>query len=145
MKLQDKKGFICDMDGVIYHGNELLPGVKEFIRWLQDNNKKFLFLTNSSVRSPKELAQKLSRMGMDIDPSHFYCVISCKTKARLHGICNRRIGAYKRTLRYGYFNERRQPRLCCNRRRQNHKLQYAEHHKSSKPCARRRKAYRHES
>ncbi len=72
MKLQDKKGFICDMDGVIYHGNELLPGVKEFIRWLQDNNKKFLFLTNSSVRSPKELAQKLSRMGMDIDPSHFY-------------------------------------------------------------------------
>lgn len=72
MKLQDKKGFICDMDGVIYHGNELLPGVKDFIRWLQENNKKFLFLTNSSVRSPKELAQKLSRMGMDIDPSHFY-------------------------------------------------------------------------
>ena len=25
------KGFICDMDGVIYYGNELLPGVREFI------------------------------------------------------------------------------------------------------------------
>ena len=25
--LRDKKGFICDMDGVIYHGNRLLPGV----------------------------------------------------------------------------------------------------------------------
>ena len=23
-----KKGFLCDMDGVIYHGNRLLPGVK---------------------------------------------------------------------------------------------------------------------
>ena len=23
----EKKGFICDMDGVIYHGNRILPGV----------------------------------------------------------------------------------------------------------------------
>ena len=29
--LRDKKGFICDMDGVIYHGNRLLPGVPEFV------------------------------------------------------------------------------------------------------------------
>ena len=27
-ELRRKKGFICDMDGVIYHGNRLLPGVK---------------------------------------------------------------------------------------------------------------------
>jgi len=72
MKLQDKSGFICDMDGVIYHGNEILPGVKEFIDWLQKTDKKYLFLTNSSVRSPQELAQKLYRMGLDVDPSHFY-------------------------------------------------------------------------
>ena len=30
-ELRSKKGFICDMDGVIYHGNRLLPGVKEFV------------------------------------------------------------------------------------------------------------------
>lgn len=29
--LRNKKGFICDMDGVIYHGNLLLPGVREFV------------------------------------------------------------------------------------------------------------------
>lgn len=28
----EKKGFICDMDGVIYHGNQILPGVPEFIQ-----------------------------------------------------------------------------------------------------------------
>ena len=72
MRLRDKKGFICDMDGVIYHGNELLPGVKEFIEWLKETDKKYLFLTNSSVRSPLELSQKLSRMGLEIDASHFY-------------------------------------------------------------------------
>jgi len=33
-KLQGKKAFICDMDGVIYHGSKLLPGVLEFVEWL---------------------------------------------------------------------------------------------------------------
>lgn len=75
LKIEDirrKKGFICDMDGVIYHGNQILPGVMEFIEWLYNNNKKFLFLTNSSERSPMELSQKLCRMGLDVDQSHFY-------------------------------------------------------------------------
>lgn len=70
--LRKKEGFICDMDGVIYHGNRLLPGVKEFIDWLYKENKRFLFLTNSSERSPKELQQKLERMGLEVDESHFY-------------------------------------------------------------------------
>ncbi len=71
-KLRAKKGFICDMDGVIYHGNRLLPGVKEFVSWLQKENKQYLFLTNSSERSPRELCQKLRRMELDVDESHFY-------------------------------------------------------------------------
>lgn len=70
--LRSKKGFICDMDGVIYHGNRLLPGVKEFVDWLYREEKNFLFLTNSSERSPRELQQKLARMGLDVDESHFY-------------------------------------------------------------------------
>ena len=70
--IRSKEGFICDMDGVIYHGNRLLPGVQEFVAWLQRENKKFLFLTNSSERSPRELKQKLSRMGLDIGEEHFY-------------------------------------------------------------------------
>lgn len=71
-KLRNKRGFICDMDGVIYHGNNLLPGVKEFVDWLYKNDKQFLFLTNSSQKTPKELSQKLRRMGLDVDESHFY-------------------------------------------------------------------------
>lgn len=71
-QLRSKKGFICDMDGVIYHGNKLLPGVKEFVDWLYAEDKNFLFLTNSSERSPRELQQKLKRMGLDVDESHFY-------------------------------------------------------------------------
>ena len=70
--IKSKTGFICDMDGVIYHGNKLLPGVKEFVQWLKDENKKFLFLTNSSERSPRELQEKLSRLGIDVDEHVFY-------------------------------------------------------------------------
>ena len=71
-ELRKKDGFICDMDGVIYHGNRLLPGVKEFVNWLTENQKHYLFLTNSSQYTPKELHQKLARMGLDVDESHFY-------------------------------------------------------------------------
>lgn len=70
--IRNKDNFICDMDGVIYHGNLLIPHVKEFIDWLENNNKNYLFLTNGSGRSPRELAQKLARMGLHVDPSHFY-------------------------------------------------------------------------
>ena len=71
-ELRSKNGYICDMDGVIYHGNRLLPGVREFVNWLYAEKKSFLFLTNASERSPRELQQKLARLGLDIDESHFY-------------------------------------------------------------------------
>ena len=67
-----KKGFICDMDGVIYHGNQILPGVAEFIDWLHRENKEYLFLTNNSGYTPRELHQKLSRMGLDVPEERFY-------------------------------------------------------------------------
>lgn len=70
--LKNKKAFICDMDGVIYHGNKLLKGVKEFVQWLKDSDKKFLFLTNSGSKTPRELREKLLRMDLDIPEKNFY-------------------------------------------------------------------------
>ncbi len=71
-KLLEKKGFICDMDGVLYHGSRLLPGVPEFLNWLKEEGKSYLFLTNSSQYTPLELRHKLGRMGLDVEESHFY-------------------------------------------------------------------------
>ncbi len=70
--IRSKRAFIIDMDGVIYHGNRLLKGAAEFVQWLTDNDKAFLFLTNSSERSPIELSQKLARLGIAVGPEHFY-------------------------------------------------------------------------
>ena len=71
-EIRNKKGFISDMDGVIYHGNNLLDGVLEFVNWLLENEKEFIFLTNSSERTPQELSRKLKRMGLDVPADHFY-------------------------------------------------------------------------
>ena len=70
--LETKQAFICDMDGVIYHGNTLLSGAKRFVEWLKVRQKSFLFLTNSNQRSPRELQQKLQRLGIDVSVDLFY-------------------------------------------------------------------------
>jgi NagD protein len=70
--IKAKSGFIIDMDGVIYHGNKLLPGVTEFVQWLEESGKRYLFLTNASQRTPKELHEKLERLGINVGEEHFY-------------------------------------------------------------------------
>lgn len=70
--IKNKLGFICDMDGVVYHGNRILPGVKEFVNWMIDNDKRFVFLTNSPEKTPHELSMKLGRMGLEVSADHFY-------------------------------------------------------------------------
>ena len=72
LDFNDKNGFICDMDGVIYHGGTVIPGAAEFIDWLKKENKKYLFLTNGSGKSPRELSEKLARMGLDVSEEHFF-------------------------------------------------------------------------
>ena len=88
--LREKKGFICDMDGVIYHADRILPGVKEFVAWLYREKKEFLFLTNASSRSPEELRDKLARMGLEVDESHFYtsALATAKFLSRQHPGCS---------------------------------------------------------
>jgi len=70
-KLTNKKAYICDMDGVLYHGNKLIEGAREFVDWLKAEKKKFLFLTNSSARSPRQLRQRFSDMGIEIGEDNF--------------------------------------------------------------------------
>ena len=72
-ELRNRKGFICDMDGVIYHGNTSAAR-REGICGLAISGKEEFPVSDQfqSERSPKELQQKLKRMGLDVDESHFY-------------------------------------------------------------------------
>nr|WP_280521376.1 HAD-IIA family hydrolase [Paenibacillus mangrovi] len=54
------------MDGTIYLGDELIPGAKETIEYLQAENKKLLFLTNKTIDSREKYVAKLNKLGMRV-------------------------------------------------------------------------------
>ena len=71
-----KTGFLIDMDGVLYRGNQLIPGADEFIKTLKERNTPFLFLTNNSQRTRRDVAMKLQRMEIEVDETHvFTCIL----------------------------------------------------------------------
>src|SRR5947208_16294625 len=65
-------GFLIDMDGVIYRERQLIPGAERFIHSLLDRGVSFAFLTNKSQRTRRDVAMKLSRMGIFVDESHIF-------------------------------------------------------------------------
>jgi HAD superfamily hydrolase (TIGR01457 family) len=62
--------YLLDLDGVIYRGEELLPGAREFVTWLDSNHKKYLFLTNNSFASESQVIAKLARLGIVTTSDH---------------------------------------------------------------------------
>ncbi|WGK65303.1 HAD-IIA family hydrolase [Croceiramulus getboli] len=67
-----KKGFLIDMDGVIYGNDTLIPGADEFIKTLQQREIPFLFMTNNSQRTPLDTVNKVAAMGITIQPQNVY-------------------------------------------------------------------------
>lgn len=72
-----KNGYLIDMDGVIYRGSEMIPGAVEFVTALRERDIPFLFLTNNSQRTRRDVATKLRRMHFDIEDRHvFTCAMA---------------------------------------------------------------------
>ncbi len=70
-------GYLIDMDGVIYHGHQIILGADRFINDLLANDVPFLFLTNNSQRTRRDVATKLNRMGIPIEDRHvFTCAMA---------------------------------------------------------------------
>jgi NagD protein len=72
MTIGTRKGFLIDMDGVIYRGPELIPGAAEFIASLRRSRIPFMFLTNNSQRTRRDVAMKLTRMGVAVEDTHIF-------------------------------------------------------------------------
>src|ERR1700724_681615 len=70
-------GYLIDMDGVIYRDSELIPGAERFVRELRSQNIPFLFLTNNSQRTRRDVVTRLTRLGMDVEEEHvFTCAMA---------------------------------------------------------------------
>ncbi len=69
-----RQGFLIDMDGVIYRGSHLIPGADVFINALKRQRIPFLFLTNNSQRTRRDVVTKLGRMNIDVEEK---CIFTC--------------------------------------------------------------------
>ena len=60
------KSWLMDMDGVLVHENQALPGAAEFVGRLDELKIPFLVLTNNSIYTARDLAARLSASGLEI-------------------------------------------------------------------------------
>lgn len=67
-----KIGYLIDMDGVVYRGNTLIPGADRFVQGLLASSTPFLFLTNNSQRTRRDVQMRLRRMGIAVGENHIF-------------------------------------------------------------------------
>jgi NagD protein len=74
-EMSDQNGIECwltDMDGVLVHEEHALPGAAEFLQRLADASRRFLVLTNNSIFTPRDLAARLSRSGIEVPEENIW-------------------------------------------------------------------------
>lgn len=59
---------LSDLDGVVYRGEEAIPGAVERFRLWQKRGVPYCFVTNNAEKSPAEVAEKIRRLGIDCGP-----------------------------------------------------------------------------
>jgi len=67
-----KNNYLIDMDGVLIKGSTLIPGADAFIERLRTKGIKFLLLTNNPLLTPLDLAHRLQRNGLEINPQDIF-------------------------------------------------------------------------
>jgi NagD protein len=66
------KHYVMDMDGVIIRGSQPVPGAVEFIARLKARGLRFLVLTNNSMFTPRDLANRLRYLGINVPDDRVY-------------------------------------------------------------------------
>lgn len=64
------KAVLLDMDGVLYVGNRPLPGVQDFLDYLDQTGRQWLCVTNNASRTPPQFSEKLAAMGVRVGAEH---------------------------------------------------------------------------
>jgi HAD superfamily hydrolase (TIGR01457 family) len=66
VKLSSVRTLLCDMDGVLYRGSRLLPGVPGFLAFLEARGVACACITNNSTLTPEEYEAKLASLGVAV-------------------------------------------------------------------------------
>jgi HAD superfamily hydrolase (TIGR01450 family) len=74
------EGYIFDLDGTIYLGDELLPGAKRLILKLRELGKRVIFLSNNPTKDPRMYAEKLGKLGLKTPASEIVNTVVTMTR-----------------------------------------------------------------
>ncbi len=66
--MMDIDGFVFDLDGTVYLGEEAIPGAVELIAELRKRKKRILFVTNKPLQPREKYAEKLTCLGIPTLP-----------------------------------------------------------------------------
>ncbi|MBX3012449.1 MAG: HAD-IIA family hydrolase [Caldilineaceae bacterium] len=69
-KLRQVRAVLFDMDGVIYVGNQPLPGVQDLLDYLDASGRRWLCITNNASNTSQTFADKLAKMAIKAEPTH---------------------------------------------------------------------------
>ena len=71
-EMMDIKGFLIDLDGVMYIGDQAIQGAREAIDLLRDRNYRFRFVSNTTRKCRNTIAKQLSAMGFCIPVEYIF-------------------------------------------------------------------------
>jgi HAD superfamily hydrolase (TIGR01450 family) len=74
------EGYVFDLDGTIYLGDELLPGAKRLILKLRELGKRVVFLSNNPTKDPAMYAEKLGKLGLKTPASEIVNTVVTMTR-----------------------------------------------------------------
>jgi len=60
------RSWLMDMDGVLVHEEQAIPGADRFLARLRELDRPFLVLTNNSIYTRRDLAARLRASGLDV-------------------------------------------------------------------------------
>ena len=63
---------VMDCDGVIWHGDTLLPGVRGSIALLREQGKRLVFVTNNSNKSRAQYVHKFETLGIHVEKEEVF-------------------------------------------------------------------------
>ncbi|MCK9579456.1 MAG: TIGR01458 family HAD-type hydrolase [Methanoregula sp.] len=66
------KGFLIDLDGVMYTGDTPVLGADEAINFLKENGFSFRFVSNTTRKCRHTIAERLLKMGLEIPETHIF-------------------------------------------------------------------------
>jgi NagD protein len=64
--MREIRSWLMDMDGVLVHEEQAIPGAAEFLARLREREIPFLVLTNNSIYTRRDLAARLRTSGLDV-------------------------------------------------------------------------------